>query len=251
MSGDREKTMLEKYETEHYVFHFPRNSLAAQDISSIAETQEKGYDKICGLLRISYKHKINYWLYDSPQIIGDLFCDGTPCNGLAILDDSDGDIGRRVSLTGSEEDSFVVELNSVHAVYEEQIKCIGEHEDTHIISAQLCNPKSAFLAEGLAMFMDGKWWGTDNRVWAEKDLREGTLILTDTAICLDKDDFYELEWVKTYPIAGAWTEYVINAYGIDKYKQFYCNNDYSRGAKEVFGRTLQEIHQEFIGWLEQ
>ena len=35
--------MIEIFETEHYVFHFPRNSLAAQDIRSIAETQEKGY----------------------------------------------------------------------------------------------------------------------------------------------------------------------------------------------------------------
>lgn len=75
--------MIEIFETEHYVFHFPRNSLAAQDIRSIAETQEKGYEKICGLLQISFTHKISYWLYDSPQLIGDVFYDGIPCNGLS------------------------------------------------------------------------------------------------------------------------------------------------------------------------
>jgi hypothetical protein len=35
--------MLERFETEHYVFHFPRNSLAAKDILSIAETQGKDF----------------------------------------------------------------------------------------------------------------------------------------------------------------------------------------------------------------
>lgn len=75
--------MIEIFETEHYVFHFPRNSLAAQDIRSIAETQEKGYEKICGLLQISFMHKISYWLYDSPQLIGDVFCDGISCNGIS------------------------------------------------------------------------------------------------------------------------------------------------------------------------
>ena len=243
--------MIEIFETEHYVFHFPRNSLAAQDIRSIAETQEKGYEKICGLLQISFTHKISYWLYDSPQLIGDVFCDGVPCNGLSIVDDSDESIGRRSSLTGLEEDSFAVEPYSVHAVYEEQIKCIGEHEDTHIISAQLCNPKSAFLAEGLAMFMDGKWWGTDNKAWAVKDAQEGTLISTDEAIVLSEDDFYDLEWVKTYPVAGAWTDYIIGAYGVDKYKEFYCSKEYSESAKAVFGRTLRELHQEFVRWLDR
>ena len=41
------------------------------------------------------------------------------------------------------------------------------------------------------MFMDGKWWGTDNKAWAVKDAQEGTLISTDEAIVLSEDDFYD------------------------------------------------------------
>ena len=51
-------------------------------------------------------HKISYWLYDSPQLIGDVFYDGIPCNGISIVDDTDEDIGRHSSLTGLEEDSL-------------------------------------------------------------------------------------------------------------------------------------------------
>ncbi len=38
-------------------------------------------------------------------------------------------------------------------------------------------------------------------------------------------------------------------YGIDKYKEFYCCKEYSESAKAVFGRTLKELHQEFVRWL--
>ncbi len=84
-----------------------------------------------------------------------------------------------------------------------------------------------------------------------KDAQEGTLISTDEAIVLSEDDFYDLEWVKTYPVAGAWTDYIIGAYGIDKYKEFYCSKEYSESAKAVFGRTLRELHQEFVRWLDR
>lgn len=241
--------MICSFETTHYVFHFLQSSLAAHDIAYISETQESCYEKICGLLNIRYAHKISYWLYDSSQVIGNIFFDGSPCNGVAITTDSDEDIGRMVSLTGRDEDRFVVEPYSVHAVYEERIKCIGEHEDTHVIAAQLYEPESAFLTEGLAMFMDGKWWGTANKSWAKDYSHKEELLSTADVMCLDEDGFYALESSKTYPVAGAWTEYVIGCYGVEKYKEFYCSKDYRKSAEKIFGRTLQEIHEDFVRWL--
>lgn len=65
--------MIVVYETEHYVFHFLKNSLAERDILQISEYQEQCYDKICGCLGITYWKKIGYWLYNSAQLIGDIF----------------------------------------------------------------------------------------------------------------------------------------------------------------------------------
>ena len=241
--------MILTYETNHYIFHYLSNSLAEQDIAQIAECQEKCFERICSTLNISYNHKISYWLYSSPKIIGDIFFNGSPCNGLSITSADDEDVGRKISLSGNADNEFIVEPYSVHAVYEDKIKCIGAHEDTHIISAQLCEPRSAFLCEGLAMFMEGKWWGIDNKAWAKYYIVSGELFSTSYMICFDEDDFYNVDSSKTYPVAGAWTEYVFEKYGADKYKQFYCANDYLRDAMKIFGDPLEQIHEGFVSWL--
>lgn len=243
--------MIITYETEHYIFHFLENSLAERDIVHIAEYQEQCFHKICDCLGITYLRKIGYWLYDSPQLIGDIFGDGIPCNGLSITNTEGKDIGRTVSLSGSREDEFTIEPYSIHAVYEENIKCIGEHEDTHVISAKLCEPSSAFLCEGLAMYMDGKWWGMENKVWAKYYKEIGELYPTNDTICCDEDDFYELECGKVYPVAGAWTEYMFQTYGAEKFLQFYCSQEYLKSANEIFGKSLLQIHGEFEKWLSE
>ena len=238
------------YETEHYVFHFLENSLAARDIGTIAAEQEKSYEKICGLLNVRFPRKINYWLYESPDVVGRYFCDGEPCNGLAIDSETGGEIGTVASLSGKDEDRFTVEPFSVHAVYEERIKCIGEHEDTHVIMSQICpEPVSSFLAEGIAMFMDGTWWGRENRLWAREFRENGELIDTAEVICIDQDQFYDMESAKTYPVGGAWTEFIAERFGMDKFLRLYCSENPDRDAKEIFGKSLSELHEMFAEWL--
>lgn len=243
--------MIITYETEHYSFHFLENSLAERDIIQIAEYQEQCYIKICDCLGITYQRKIGYWLYNSPQLIGDIFFDGVSCNGLAITNTEGKDIGRTVSLSGNQDDEFIIEPYSIHAVYEENIKCIGEHEDTHVISAQLVEPSSSFLCEGLAMFMDGKWWGIENKVWAKYYKNIGKLYLTNDIINYNEDDFYELECGKVYPISGAWTEFMFQTYGAEKYLQFYCCEEYLQSANKIFGKSLSQIHRDFEDWLSE
>ncbi|MCH5273536.1 MAG: hypothetical protein J1E35_07665 [Lachnospiraceae bacterium] len=243
--------MIVTYETEHYIFHFLENSLAERDIIEIAKYQEQCYNKICDCLGITYQRKIGYWLYNSPQLIGDIFFDGIPCNGLSVTNTEGKDIGRIVSLSGEQDDEFIIEPYSIHAVYEENIKCIGEHEDTHVISAQLCEPDSAFLCEGLAMFMDGKWWGIENKAWTKYYKNIGELYLTSDIIGCDEDDFYELECGKVYPIAGAWTEFMFQTYGAEKYLQFYCCQEYLQSADKIFGKSLSQIHRDFDNWLSE
>ena len=242
--------MILQYETEHYIFHYLSGSLTEHDIIKIAECQENCFEKICRVLEISYPRKIGYWLYDSPHIIGNIFYDGSPINGISILGDG-CDIGRQVSLSGDSENIFVIEPYSVHAVYEDKIKCIGEHEDTHIISTQISEWSSIFLMEGLAMFMDGVWWKIDNKAWARYYMEYGEPFSISDMICFDLDGFYEVDTHISYPIAGAVTEYIIQKYGIEKYKQFYCADEYVRKAVEIYGVSLDQIHKDFISWLSE
>ena len=78
--------MIRTYETDHYVFHYLKDSLAERDIPQIAKGQERCFDRICELLNIAYSKKIGYWFYNSPQLLGNAFFDGALCNGVSITD---------------------------------------------------------------------------------------------------------------------------------------------------------------------
>lgn len=139
-----------KYSTPHYDFYFAEGSLADQNINSISKEQEECFNKICNKLKIDFSEKIEYYLLESPEEVGVIYGDNEPINGFAVWGE-----------------------NKIYAVYNENIKCIGPHEDTHLISFKINAPKSYFLVEGLAMYFDEKWWGIDNEAWTsyykEKD----------------------------------------------------------------------------------
>ena len=139
--------------TEHYVFHFRSGSCAAREIEQIAAEQERCFRTIEETLRIPFTHQIQYFFADSPEengrILEELFCMYAPGNG------------------------FAVGPNNVFAVCNDQIKCIGAHEDTHLISYAFCDPACEFLSEGLAMLMDGQWWGEPNAEWVKRFLQDG------------------------------------------------------------------------------
>ena len=139
-----EHDKTETFISAHYIFHYAAGSAAEKDILFIAKEQEKCFSKICRTLEIDYIEKINYYLTDSPLEIGRVIWDeDAPCNGCALC-------GR----------------NKIYATYNDDIKCIGSHEDTHLISFLINFPESDFLVEGLAMYMDGSWCGVPNEDWA-------------------------------------------------------------------------------------
>jgi hypothetical protein len=137
-----------KYSSEHYNFHFVKDSLAANDIETIKNIQEKCFKEISSFLNVSPTFKIDYFLLETPQLVGKIYGDNDPCNGYANPP------------------------SEIYAVYNEKIKCIGYHEDAHIILYILNKPQSNFLRAGLAMSFDKKWWNKSNDEWVRIFLKK-------------------------------------------------------------------------------
>ena len=108
------------YESEHYLFHYLPQSIAEKDIVEIACEQEKSFEEIVDVLMVIPPFKINYYLLNSAQEVGEEYGDNEPCNG------------------------FAREPHDIYAVYNEKVKCIGPHEDAHIISYLISIPESVF-----------------------------------------------------------------------------------------------------------
>lgn len=209
----------ETFITEHYAFHYRKGSLAEKEIQTIAQKQENVFSKICNILNVTYLERIDYYFTDSPKSIGRaVWNEDISCNGVARC-------GR----------------NKIYAVYTEKIRCIGAHEDTHLISFLINYPESDFVVEGLAVALHGLWWGLPNEAWASyymekfSDLSVGSLF--------DNDTFAKIDSVITYPIAGAFTQFLMDTFSRERYLDYYKYDgcEYCEAVFSLFGLSLSEI----------
>ena len=207
------------FEAEHYIFNYGENSCAEKDIEKIADMQEKCLECICNTLKTTPSFKIRYYLCDSPEEVGRAYGDNEPCNGFADIPDK------------------------IYAVYNENVKCIGFHEDAHVVSYTINRPNSAAIREGLAMYFDRMWWGIPNIVWTKSYIDNGLYLPFDKL--LDEDCFFENDCALTYPVAGAFTEWLIFAYGIEKYLSLYKQNDMPKAFENIYGKSAQELTRAF------
>lgn len=214
---------MKHHNSEHYVFHFQENSLAESDISEIASHQEACYRYICDVLNVEPDYKINYYLCETPEEVGHYYGDDEPGNGFARIPDK------------------------VYCVCNKEMKCIGFHEDAHLISELIGHPISPAIREGIAMYFDKRWWGIHNIHWVEYFLKTGKYL--SIAELINREYFFEQDCRITYPIMGAFTEWLIASYGQDKYKEFYKFEDSIEGLKTVYGTTPEEMNQRFKNYV--
>lgn len=212
-----------QFESEHYIFHFNENSKASQDIKDIAAYQEKCFRYICSVLHVSPDFKIQYYLCNSPEEVGTIYGDNEPCNGFAAMPDT------------------------IYAVYNEEVRCIGFHEDAHIISYIVNRPDCPAIREGLAMYFDRKWWGIQNLDWVGFFLKHGLYLSVDKL--LDKDFFFDQDCAVTYPIMGAFTDYLIATYGIEHYLKMYRTQNITTALLDVYGKTPTELNRDFTDYV--
>ena len=214
---------MKRFETPHYIFHYGAGTLAEAHIQAIAGEQEACYAYICQVLGVALNCKISYFLCDSPEEVGRIYGDNDPCNGFCVMPDK------------------------IYAVYNDKVKCIGFHEDAHIISYSIGRPNCPALREGLAMYFDRKWWGIHNMDWTAYYLRTGAYVPVHTL--LDRETFFSLNCELTYPIMGAFTDYLIATYGMESYKRIYQQGDIAAAMEAVYGQSSQQLNDAFVSYV--
>ena len=174
------------YTTAHYIFHYREHSLAAHELGDIALTQEDSIARIIKALGVAPDFPLHYIFVDTPEEAGAIY--------LAAFDMEIGPIN-----------GFAAYPDTIVAVYNAEVRCIGAHEDTHLIAHLIGDPQQAFLIEGVAMAMDEVWWGEPNERWVRRFLQDGRYIPVPTL--LDNATFYNTPTEITYPIAGAFIQW--------------------------------------------
>ena len=213
---------MKRYETLNYIFYYQENSTADRDILKIAQIQQSCYEYICSVLKTTPTFKIEYFLCETAEDVGRVYGDNEPCNGFASLP------------------------NKIYAVYNETTQCIGFHEDAHIISYTINRPNCPAIREGLAMYFDRKWWGIQNIDWVGYLLKIDKMISIDEL--LDSEVFFSYDCSITYPIMGAFTDWLISSYGIDKYLEFYKHDNTQGALALTYKKSVKDLSKSFIDY---
>lgn len=214
---------MKQFETEHYIFNFREGTSAERDIERIAACQEACFLHICRVLGVMPAFKLQYFLCDSPEEVGRIYGDDDPCNGFAAPPDK------------------------IYAVYNDQVQCIGFHEDAHLISYTVNRPNCPGIREGLAMYFDRTWWGIQNLDWTAYFLKHGQYLPADGL--LDRETFFDGDCSVTYPIMGAFVDYLIAVYGIAAFMAVYSQPDIPRAMEEIYHKSPGELNREFVSYV--
>ena len=206
---------LEK-ETPHYRLFYRPGSYAEAHIREIARWQEECYARIAGTLGVEMDRKIRMYMCGSREEAA-AETGFPPSNGMTL------------------------DYDLVYAVVTEEIRCLGPHEDAHLLSFRIAVPESVFLREGIAMFFDGAYNGKDNvlaaKEWAAAHPGDNILRL------LDNGRFYELPEEVSYPLSGAFTGWIIRRYGMEKYREFFRSGG---DVSVLSGQAAEELSMEFL-----
>ena len=221
-------------ESKHYVFYFKKDSYACQFIDNVISEQEQCFKDISSLLRIVPAVKIHYWLCDSVKEI-ELKTGNSECNGLACCDDG---------------------AANIYCVYNENMKCTGYHEDTHAVAYFFNDINSNSLAEGLAVYMDKKWWSVDNDLCTAVYIENGMYISVEKMIYAKNSEgeeyFLDVDECYSYPIMGSFVGFLIEQKGADNFLRLYAyeGNDWQPEFLRIYGYSLNEAENEFIKYIQ-
>lgn len=128
------------------------------------------------------------------------------------------------------------------------------HEVIHVLEDNFLGNSNNLLGEGLAVcfgWEDG-WHGKPLRKWMRKFLKEKTYI--PLKILMDDNVFKtKLEDNITYPESGAFVKFLINKFGIEKFKELDSKVKWKKPVgynTEIFQKVLKikfkDIEKEFI-----
>jgi len=209
--------------SENHVFFYEPVGEASEDMDWLPSWQEERYQDILNTLQLeALEYPIHTYLY--------------PDN------DTKGEI------TGSSGNAHANYPNfEVHEVYGDGTFAIGAHEDVHVVAWHRWGEAgSALLGEGLAVAVDGDWWGIPLTDWMITFRDEGTLPPLEDLI----DDFWSFDDTVTYPVAGHFVDFLLDGWGVDSVRAAYLRSDLDQAFKDELGMSVAELEEAWLATVE-
>ncbi len=210
---------LEATQGDGHVFYAVPGSYAAEDMDTLAPFQDGELARALETLDVApLDADIRWFLYPDNETKGEV--------------------------TGSSGNGHANAWNyEVHAVYSGGVKAIGAHEDVHVVAThRVGETDHALMGEGLAVWLDGGWWGEPLEHWVETYRGDGSLPALVDLI----DDFWGTDDGITYPVAGHVVGWLHDGWGLDVVKEVYVAEDLAAALEAATGLTVSELEQAWL-----
>ncbi|MGE5445464.1 MAG: hypothetical protein ACM3SR_12825 [Ignavibacteriales bacterium] len=220
-------------QTEHFVIYYTPGTPEAEHIALIAGDHEWRYHQLKEFLQVNSDYAvpqksslwITSWSGDTP----------TPKIRPYIYPD----IETRKKLIGAGETTIANPIHrEIHLVYDSFPNPVLKHELTHVMSSEFgmkvlrISPKIG-LIEGLAVAAD----------WSSGELtpHEWSKAMIEAKIAPDIKEivgigFWHAPPQKSYMVMGSFVRYLIDTYGIEKFKTVYRTGNFS-----IYGKSLDGL----------
>ncbi len=217
-----ENILPASFETDHFIIYYDPGSPWAGQMSLIADDHEWRYTQLEEFLETDSGDKIRSYIYP--------------------------DADTRKKVVGAGETTIANPIHKeIHMVYDSFPQPILKHELTHVMASDFgtkflkMSPKVGLL-EGLAVAADWDGDGYTRHQWAKSLIRkEMAPDISDIA----GFGFWYAPPAISYTLMGSFSRYLIDTYGIDKFKTVYGTGNFA-----VYGKSLDELAAEWRTFLE-
>jgi hypothetical protein len=233
---DQGDTNWLKKETTHFYIYYRPESEAERDIEKFIEILE--------ILQVKYENKINFFVYNSPE-------------------DLKKNVYERTWGFALGEHEAIAYYYPSNAQHEPRLGSFA-HEVVHIIVYWTVGVKgSNFLNEGIAEAIEkySLLWIRPPKLWlhyrSSMLLKNGKLLsikqLSDNKFFKDIQNSRELYYTYyLYDQCGSLMRYLIDQYGIEKFKSFFPKADednYRAVFQYIYGKSIDEFEEEWHEFL--
>ncbi|RMF87882.1 MAG: hypothetical protein D6736_11875 [Nitrospinota bacterium] len=213
-----------RYETPHFRLFYPPDSRVAQEIEEIGRDHEFRYSQVSQFLQVTTSEKLVSYIYASPE--------------------------QKKRLIGAGQTMIADPFNGeMHLNYRPFPHPTLKHELTHLLSTSFAPPwlkinLNMGLVEGIAEATAWQSGELTPHQWSRAMFELGLAPPLDTL--LRPWSFWLELPARSYLLTGSFVRYLIDTYGIDKFKAVY------RGKKfmQSFGKSLSQLQQEWETFLQ-
>ncbi len=223
-SGFIQDKLGEQYHTEHFTIYYARESYGDDEIKSVAAEHEFRLQQISDLLSISFKERIESYVYPSAEV--------------------------KQRLTGAGNTNVAKPwLNQVH-ITKQTLDGTLKHELIHVVVGRFGLPiihasASTGLVEGLAMAIEWDWGNRTLHQYAAALRKFG--VFPDIRELMRFTGFAAQSSSVSYVLAGSFCRYLIDRYGIRLMMQLYGSGNYEK----LYGRSLDPLIKEWHNFLDR